>query len=139
MRFPRVLFMASFSSHRKELITAAVVVVAGGIYVLLLPLLPLHLPCLFKSLTGVPCPGCGTVRSLQLLLRGDVVGSVQTNPLGLLLTLLAVAAVVLVIRDARRDDDLLYRLMHHRWPVWALVLVVLLTIANWCWNIAKGV
>ena len=113
-------------------------VVAGGLYVMLHPLLPVHLPCLFKSLTGVPCPGCGTVRSLQLLLHGDVVGSVLTNPLGLLLSLLAVAALVLVIRDAIRNDDLLYRLMHHRWPVWALVAVVLLTVANEWWNITKG-
>lgn len=130
--------MASFSSHRKELVTAGIVVVAGGLYVLLHPLLPVHLPCIFKLLTGIPCPGCGTVRSLQLLVHGDVVGSVLTNPLGLLLSLLAVAALVLVIRDAIRNDDLLYRLMHHRWPVWALVAVVLLTVANEWWNIAKG-
>lgn len=110
----------------------------GGLYVLLEPLLPFHLPCLFKSLTGVPCPGCGTVRSLQLLAHGDVVGSVLTNPLGLLLSLLALAAFVIVLRDARKDDDLLYRLMRHRWPPMALVVVLLLTLANWLWNISKG-
>ena len=130
--------MASFSSHKKELVTAGIVVVAGGLYVLLHPLLPVHLPCLFKSLTGIPCPGCGTVRSLQLLVHGDVVGSLLTNPLGLLLTLLVVAAAILVLRDARKDDDLLYRLMHRRWPPLALVVVVLLTLANWLWNISKG-
>ena len=130
--------MASFSSHKKELVTAGIVVVAGGLYVLLHPLLLVHLPCLFKSLTGVPCPGCGTVRSLQLLLHGDVMGSVLTNPLGLLLSLLVVAAAILVLRDARKDDDLLYRLMHRRWPPLALVVVVLLTLANWLWNISKG-
>ena len=130
--------MSSFSSHRKELITAGVVCAVGGLYVLFHAFLPWHLPCIFKLLTGVPCPGCGTVRSLQLLVHGDVVGSLLTNPLGLLLTFLVAAAAILVLRDARKDDDLLYRLMHRRWPPLALVVVVLLTLANWLWNISKG-
>lgn len=130
--------MSSFSSHRKELITAGVVCAVGGLYVLFHAFFPVHLPCIFKLLTGIPCPACGTVRSLQLLVHGDVVGSLLTNPLGLLLTLLVVAAAILVLRDARKDDDLLYRLMHRRWPSLALVVVVLLTLANWLWNISKG-
>lgn len=130
--------MDRFSSHRKALLVAAAVAVFFFCYVLLLPMLPIHLHCVFKMLTGVPCPGCGTVRSLQLLFHGDVAGSVLTNPLGLILSLLAVTALVLLIRDACRDDDLLYRLMHRRWPVWAIAMVAVLTLANWVWNIQKG-
>ena len=130
--------MSTFGAHRKALVATTVCLLAGMLYVLFEPLLPVHLHCIFKWVTGVPCPGCGTVRSLRLLLHGDVMGSLMVNPLGVLLSLLAVAALVLVIRDALRDDDLLYRLMHRRWPVWALAVVVLLTLANWVWNIQKG-
>lgn len=130
--------MPAFLSHKKEIIVTTVVVGIGGLYVILEPLLPFQLHCLFKSLTGLPCPGCGTVRSLHLLLHGDVVGSVQTNPLGLLLSLFFIASAVLVLRDIRHNDDLLYRLMHYRWRPTALVVVVLLTLANWLWNINKG-
>lgn len=37
--------------------------------------------CLFHSLTGWDCPGCGGLRALHHLLRGDVVTAFHFNPL----------------------------------------------------------
>ena len=39
-----------------------------------------QLPCLFKQITHVDCPGCGLQRSFLLLLSGDVVGSLKMYP-----------------------------------------------------------
>ncbi|HRH10929.1 MAG TPA: DUF2752 domain-containing protein [Bacteroidia bacterium] len=36
--------------------------------------------CSFKSLFGVPCPGCGMQRALLSLLKGDLLHSLQLNP-----------------------------------------------------------
>lgn len=38
------------------------------------------LPCPFKSLTGMDCPGCGLQRSFMLLLRGDLSSSFHLYP-----------------------------------------------------------
>ncbi|VXB74516.1 conserved hypothetical protein [Flavobacterium sp. 9AF] len=38
------------------------------------------LPCLSKTLFGVECLGCGTQRSLVLLLHGDFVGAFKMYP-----------------------------------------------------------
>lgn len=124
-------------TFRRPLLLVLLLVIVT-LYLSVEPWLPLRLHCVIKSLTGVPCPGCGTIRSLQLLLHGDLVGSVLTNPLGLLLAILSIAAVTLMVRDVRKNDDMLYRLMHRRWPPLALAVVVLLTLANWLWNISKG-
>lgn len=40
--------------------------------------------CPFLGLTGCYCPGCGTLRALHALLRGDVVGSLGYNVLAVL-------------------------------------------------------
>lgn len=37
--------------------------------------------CLFKSLTGWDCPGCGSQRMLHALLHGDWAGAWHANPL----------------------------------------------------------
>jgi len=37
-------------------------------------------PCLYKSLFGVECPGCGTQRSFIELLKGNVNESFKTWP-----------------------------------------------------------
>jgi hypothetical protein len=40
--------------------------------------------CPFLSLTGCFCPGCGTLRALHTLLRGDVAGAIGYNVLTVL-------------------------------------------------------
>ena len=38
------------------------------------------LPCLNKKLFGVECMGCGTQRSINLLLHGDFIGAFKMFP-----------------------------------------------------------
>lgn len=39
------------------------------------------IPCVFHSLTGLYCPGCGSARAVYLLLHGDISGAVRMNPI----------------------------------------------------------
>lgn len=58
--------------------------------------------CPFRALSGLDCPGCGSLRALHALLHGDVAAAFGFNLLlvvGLLLT------VVLFIRAAPRRAD----------------------------------
>ncbi|MBE7718846.1 DUF2752 domain-containing protein [Lacrimispora indolis] len=41
----------------------------------------LGLPCLFQTLTGLYCPGCGGTRAIRSLLKGDLRMSFQYHPL----------------------------------------------------------
>lgn len=38
------------------------------------------LPCLFKTLTGIPCPGCGGQRSVLFLIHGDFIDAFWMYP-----------------------------------------------------------
>src|SRR5271169_3375676 len=38
-------------------------------------------PCPFRALTGLLCPGCGTLRALHELLQGHVTAALRLNPL----------------------------------------------------------
>ena len=40
--------------------------------------------CVFKLMSGMPCPGCGLTRSVVLAMHGDLSGSLYFHPLGLL-------------------------------------------------------
>jgi len=44
-------------------------------------LYPIYPRCLFHSLTGLDCPGCGSIRSVQSLLHGQFAAAFRFNPL----------------------------------------------------------
>ncbi len=37
-------------------------------------------PCLFKTVFGAPCPGCGSLRAMHQLLHGNVAAAWTLNP-----------------------------------------------------------
>ncbi len=63
----------------------AVLVCGSCLYLLLLKILRLHIPCLIKKLTGFYCPACGISRMFLFLLKGNFYQAFRMNPLFLLL------------------------------------------------------
>lgn len=52
------------------------------------------LPCPFKYLTGIDCPGCGFQRSVIALIRGDLYKSLALYPATIPLILLSAYLVI---------------------------------------------
>ncbi|HLF14740.1 MAG TPA: DUF2752 domain-containing protein [Bacteroidota bacterium] len=100
-------------------------------------------PCPVRLATGLPCPSCGTTRAVESLAGGDIAGSLRTNPFGLLAALALLAFPPWVLYDVLRSRDGFFRfylafertLNRHRPLALACVALVL---ANWVWNILKG-
>jgi hypothetical protein len=104
---------------------------------------PLPSVCLFKEVTGIPCPSCGTTRSLLLLMNGDFRASLMMNPLGLLLAAALVVIPLWIAADVLRRSDSFFRryvqmeqLLLRNKPLAAAAAA--LVALNWFWNIAKG-
>jgi hypothetical protein len=58
--------------------------------------------CLFRGLTGLPCPGCGITTSLLALARGDAQASWAANPAGAAVAALLVGQAMVAIVAMRR-------------------------------------
>lgn len=62
--------------------------------------------CPFLALTGRPCPGCGGLRAVNDLTRGDFVAAVSSNVLAVAAVgVLSVAWVLWVVRRMRGQND----------------------------------
>jgi len=79
------------------------VLAAAAISLLHLDRLPVTL-CVFKGLTGLPCPTCGSTRALGRLFALDVRGALAMNPFTTLVAVVVAAWAVadLVLLPARR-------------------------------------
>jgi hypothetical protein len=77
--------------------------IAGAVLVALrfLPRTGLGLPlCMFRQLTGLPCPGCGLTRSMIVLAHGDLATAALMHPGGFPLFLLLVGLALLILTPA---------------------------------------
>lgn len=93
--------------------------------------------CWFKSITGLPCPTCGTARAAVSLAELDVIGALRSYPLpalGWILFIgggLGVAALALSGRTPPAIPN--------RLPRWVKLSVAAAILANWMYSIATGV
>lgn len=98
--------------------------------------------CLFKQVTTIPCPSCGSTRSVLSLLKGDLAGAFYWNPFGVLLISVLLIAPFWILYDlASQKESLLTayvkaeRFLRLKWVAIPAILIV---ITNWIWNINKG-
>ena len=109
---------------------------AAAVWGLRLDRIPLTL-CVFKGLTGLPCPTCGSTRALGRLFALDFAGALAMNPFTTLVAVLvagwAVADLALLPRRRALDLQVPKRLGFGL-RVGALVLF----LANWVYLIAAG-
>ena len=90
--------------------------------------------CLFRDVTGVPCPTCGGTRMMMALGRGDVLAALQWNPL--LLLVMTLSAAWLFIRIVLQRRIAMRCSVAQRRVLW--IIAALLFVANWVWLIARA-
>lgn len=99
--------------------------------------------CLFKAVTAVPCPACGSTHAVQALFAGDVFHSVAINPLGLLSAIFLLVIPVWMVYDFILDKSGFFNaycaleLQLKKRNI--LIMVIITGCLNWIWNIYKNV
>jgi hypothetical protein len=90
-------------------------------------------PCGFAQATHLPCPGCGSTRSVDALLHGDLAGAMRMNPFGpvmaLMLALLSIDAFLVILRDG--DTRRVGTTRSGRFLTRALVAIAVLEVLLW--------
>lgn len=87
--------------------------------------------CPFQSLTGQPCPGCGGLRAVNDLTRGDVTAAVSSNALAVGLVVgLVTLWTVWVVRRARGRHEAPLVTVSTRAAVAAVVLVAVFGVVR---------
>jgi len=98
--------------------------------------------CLIKRVTGIPCPSCGSTRSVLSVLNGDIAGALLWNPFGIIIVCFLVIVPFWILFDVLRRQSTLFN-FYNRTELflkrkWIAIPAILLVLLNWIWNISKG-
>jgi hypothetical protein len=99
--------------------------------------------CPFQSVTGLPCPVCGFTRSSVMMLRGDFIGSFHAHPLGPIIVLSALVAVlavpIILLTRGNRGSEYTGKTDERGAgrKVFSIILISLIVLA-WIINIARA-
>lgn len=99
--------------------------------------------CIIKHVTSIPCPSCGTTRSVLSFVKGDFSDAMLWNPIGLILALIMVITPIWITYDYLKKKDTLfyyYRKMESAFQRKIIAIpAIILVISNWIWNIYKDI
>jgi len=97
--------------------------------------------CLIKHATKIPCPSCGSTRSVISLSQGNFLEAFNINPAGYIIAFIMLFAPLWISFDIITKRATLFKFYktteyYLKRPKFAIPLIFLVII-NWVWNIAK--
>lgn len=99
-------------SPRKEINIGLII---GMLYAVFIKITGISIPCLFREITGLKCPGCGITTFFMNMLRGDIKTAISANP-SLVIVLPLLWAVLISVYVKNSWD------IKKRWTLWCLYL-----------------
>lgn len=98
--------------------------------------------CIIKQASGIPCPSCGSTRAVESLLHGNLIESLQWNPLGLAISAILLISPFWLTFDLLSRNSSMFLFFHKvestfNKRIYAIPALILLLL-NWVWNIQKG-
>lgn len=118
-------------------------IIYGGIALLmlgvgrLLPILSYAPDCVFKGLTGIPCPTCGSTRSVVHLAHGDILSALAMNPLTTLCLMAAIAYFISSLMSMAFDLPRINFLLADKEKNVMRAGAVMILLAQWAYLIVQ--
>jgi hypothetical protein len=91
--------------------------------------------CLFKKITHLPCPSCGTTHSVLAIMKGDLPGAAKENPLGFIVFPALLIFPVWILFDLFLKRDSFFKFYHMAEAFisrkWVAYPAIFLLFVNW--------
>lgn len=85
------------------------------------------IPCFFRYLTNIPCPGCGLTRSFLAILNFDIVNAIRYNVLGIPLFILIIILNIYLVKDIiynKKDTLVFINKVFSKYKIIIILLIV---------------
>ncbi len=98
--------------------------------------------CWFKSLSGLPCPACGSTSGMVEIFKGNFLNAFQLNPFAYSSLFILIGSSIWVVRDLifRKDSFYQFYLKVNAYIKQKKVFIplIILILSIWMWNIYRS-
>jgi len=99
-----------------------------------------HTPvCIFKVVTGIPCPGCGMGHATLELFKGNVLKSFDYNILCVPFTLTIIISLIWLLRDIFIKKETFFSFIKQDIKLPFKILLFSIIVAGWTVNIIRQI
>lgn len=99
----------------------------------------LDFQCIFKSITSLPCPGCGMTRAFIEILNMELINSFKYNIYALPLVIIYFAILVISIFDKYRGTHYYSEIMKRKLSSFEYSIIFAFFFIGWILNIVRGI
>lgn len=93
-------------------------------------LIGVDIPCLFKLLSNIPCPGCGMTRAFRQILKLNFKKAMYYNILSVPLLIVIIVLIICIIKDFSKKENTVEKFIKNLDKRYYLIVIILLIISE---------
>ena len=93
-------------------------------------LIGMDIPCLFKLIFDIPCPGCGMTRAFRQILKLNFKKAMYYNILSVPLLIVIIILIICLVKDFIKKENTVEKFIKNMDSKYYILVVILLIISE---------
>lgn len=123
----------TLKTNKNRIINIFILVIVTILFVMLF-ILKKEIPCMFKSILGISCPGCGMTRAINEIIHLRFINAFKFNILSIPLVIIGSFSFFVIIYDTIKNSDIFIRFVNKAftkfWYIFMILIVFSMVINN---------
>lgn len=123
----------TLKNNKNRIINIFILVIVDILFVILF-VLKIEIPCMFKSILGISCPGCGMTRAINEIMHLRFIEAFKLNILSIPFVILGGLSFFVIIYDIIRNSNAFIQFVNKIftkfWYIFIILIIFSMIINN---------